>query len=142
MLQQMKTATRIKLLFVALAIALSEGVVAANPSEVVDIFQEVSSSIRTANVGKLSERFDSKVELLLLNTEKTYPAAQATALVKEFFEQNKPTSYSTLHVGGKDSRHYGIGLLTTPNGRFRITVFLQVSGKDYTIQQLRIENDR
>jgi hypothetical protein len=138
----MKTATKIKLFFVALAIALSEGVIAANPSVVVDIFQEVSANIRTANVSKLAERFDGRVELLLLNTEKTYPATQAAALTTDFFEQNKPTSYSTLHVGGKDNKHYGIGLLTTPNGRFRITIFLQVNGKDYTIQQLRIENDR
>jgi len=126
----------------ALAFALSAGANAANPSVVVDILQEVSSNIRTANVGKLAERFDDKMELQLLAAEKMYPAAQAAALVKEFFEQNKPTSYSTLHVGGKDNKHYGIGLLTTSGGRFRVTVFLQVSGKDYTIQQLRIENDR
>ena len=138
----MKTTTKVKLFFVALAFALSADANAANPNVVVDIFQEVSANIRTANVSKLAERFDNRVELLLLNTEKAYPAAQAIGLIKDFFEQNKPTSHSTLHVGGKDNKHYGIGLLTTSNGRFRTTIFLQVNGKDYTIQQLRIENDR
>lgn len=115
---------------------------AANPSVVVDIFQEVSTSIKTANIDKLVEHFDGSVELLLPTAEKSCPAAQAAILIKEFFEQNEPTSYATLHVGGKDNKHYGIGLLTTPNGRFRTTIFLQVNGKDYIIQQLRIENDK
>jgi hypothetical protein len=137
-----KTTANITLFFVALALMLSTSVRAANPSVVVNVFNEVSANIKVADVEKLAERFDKNVELQLPAAEKSCPAAQAATLIKEFFAQNKPVSYSTLHVGGKDSKHYGIGLLVTPNGRFRTTIFLQVSGKDYVIQQLRIENDR
>jgi len=138
----MKPTANIKLFFVALALMLSASVLAANPGVVVNIFNEVSANIKAADAEKLAERFDGKVELQLLNVEKSCSAAQAATLIKEFFAQNKPVSYSTIHVGGKENRHYSIGLLITPNGRFRITIFLQVNGKDYAIQQLRIENDR
>ena len=138
----MKQTATITLFFAAFALMLAASVRAANPSVVVDIFKEVSANIKAADVEKLAERFDKNVELKLPAAEKSCPAAQAATLIKEFFEQNKPVSYSTIHVGGKDSKHYGIGLLITPGGRFRTTVFLQVSEKSYAIQQLRIENDR
>ena len=138
----MKQTATITLFFAAFTLMLAASVRAANPSVVVDIFKEVSANIKAADVEKLAERFDKSVELQLPAAEKSCPAAQAAALIKEFFEQNKPVSYSTIHVGGKDSKHYGIGLLITPGGRFRTTVFLQVSEKSYAIQQLRIENDR
>ena len=138
----MKHTANITLFFVASALMFSTNLMAANPSVVVDIFKEVSANIKAADVEKLAERFDKNVELQLPAAEKSCPATQAATLIKEFFEQNKPVSYSTIHVGGKDNKHYGIGLLITPNGRFRTTIFLQVSGKNYAIQQLRIENDR
>ncbi len=137
----MKISANIKLFFVALALAFGYNATAANPNVVVSIFQEISANIKTANIEKLTEHFDSSVEMLLPDVEKTYPAAQASELLKKFFDGHKPNSYSTLHVGGKNDKHYGIGLLVTANGRFRTTIFLQVNGKDYTIQQLRIEND-
>ncbi len=137
----MKVAANIRLFFVTLALLPAQNAVAANPGVVVEIFQEISAGIKAADVEKLAARFDAELELLLPSVEKNCTASQGAVLLREFFNQHKPTAYSTLHVGGKNNRHYGIGLLATANGRFRTTIFLQISGKEYTIQQIRIEND-
>ncbi len=125
----------------ALVLIASSVAKGANPSVVVSIFQEMSAYIKAADTEKLAQHFDTGIELQLIDVEKTCTASQAGKLLKDFFELHKPLSYSTLHVGGKNDKHYGIGLLITSHERFRITVFLQVNDKDYTIQQLRIEND-
>lgn len=137
----MQTTANIKLFFVALALLVSSVARSAGPHTATDIFQEIASYIKAADAEKLAECFGSHVDLLLPDVDKTCPKSQAAALLKEFFAQHKPDSYATLHVGGKNDKHYGIGLLTTPDGRFRTTIFLQANETSYTIQQLRIEND-
>ena len=138
----MKTTAKIALCFVTSALALAQSVTAAaNPQVVVDVFKEVSANVKAADIEKLAARFDSSVELLLPGVEKTCTARQAAVLLQEFFVRYKPTDFAALHVGGKSDKHYGIGLLTTPGGRFRTTIFLQLKGSSYIIQQLRIEHD-
>ncbi|MDR1342179.1 MAG: DUF4783 domain-containing protein [Prevotellaceae bacterium] len=126
----------------ATALLFSEAAAAAvNPNNVVEIFKEVSGSLKSGDAdNKLTAHFASSINLRILATEKTCSARQAAAAVKEFFLQYKPTNFTMLHVGSKANKHYSIGLLATGGGRFRVTVFLLINAADsYDIQQLCID---
>ncbi|MDR1417437.1 MAG: DUF4783 domain-containing protein [Prevotellaceae bacterium] len=132
----------IRVIFVAAALALllSDAAVAVNPNNVVEIFKEVSGSLKSGDTSKLTTHFVSSVDLRILATEKTCTAQQAAAAVKEFFSQHKPVNFTMLHVGSKANKHYGIGMLSTNGGRFRVTIFLLITEPHrYNIQQLCID---
>jgi hypothetical protein len=133
----------IRVIFIAAALLLAQNSAAAvNPNHVTDVFKEISACLKSGDVDKLASRFAATVELRILATGRTCSTDQANILVKEFFSQHKPLNFAMLHVGSKTNKHYGIGLLTTDNGRFRVTVFLLISSRDsYTIQQLSIDHE-
>jgi hypothetical protein len=134
--------TNIRVIFTAAALLFSDAAAAAvNPNSVLDIFKEVSGSLKSGDAdNKLTAHFAPSVNLRILATEKTCSAQQATVAVKEFFLQHKPANFTMLHVGSKANKHYGIGLLTTGGGRFRVTVFLLINdANSYDIQQLYID---
>lgn len=139
----MKLVANIRLIFTAAAfLLLQDAAAAVNPHSVTDIFKEISAHLKSGDAGKLTAHFAATVELRILAAGKTYPAKQANAAVEEFFSQHRPVNFAMLHIGSKNSRHYGIGLLTTANGRFRVTVFLSTGERDaYTIQQLCIDHE-
>lgn len=113
---------------------------AVKPNDVVSIFKEVSGNLKSGDADKLAVRFVSPLDLRILATEKTCPAQQAAKTVKEFFVQHKVANFSMLHVGGKANKHYGIGILTTSGGRFRVTILLLINERNsYTIQQFSID---
>jgi hypothetical protein len=138
-----KIVANIKVIFIATALLLSQNVAAVvNPNSVTDIFKEISACLKSGDTDKLASHFASTVELRILATGKTYPTNQASSIIKEFFSQHKPLNFAMLHIGSKTNKYYGIGLLTTDNGRFRATVFLLINERDsYTIQQLNIDHE-
>jgi hypothetical protein len=138
-----KRVANIKLIFAAAALLLTQNASAAvNPHSVTDIFKEISAHLKSGDAGRLTAHFAATVELRILSAGKTHPAKQAAAAVEAFFAQHKPVNFAMLHIGSKASKHYGIGLLTTGNGRFRVTVFLSTGDRDaYTIQQLCIDHE-
>ncbi|MDR3365432.1 MAG: DUF4783 domain-containing protein [Prevotellaceae bacterium] len=140
----MKTVANIKHIFTAAALLLLQSVctAAVNPNIVTDIFKEISGELKSGDVDKLTAHFAATVELRILATGKTCSSKQAATLTKEFFSQHKPTNYVMLHIGSKANKHYGIGLLTTDNGRFRVTLFILIDETgSYTIQHFCIDHE-
>jgi hypothetical protein len=138
----MKLVANIKLIFTAAVFLFLQNaaVAAGNPYSVTDIFKEISGYMKQGDVDKLTAHFVATVELRIIASGKTCSTKEANTIVGEFFSQHKPTNFTMLHVGSKASKHYGIGLLATGNGRFRVTVFLSTGERgSYTIQQLYID---
>lgn len=134
----------IKLIFTAAAfLFLQNAAAAVNPHSVTNIFfKEISGYLKSGNADTLAAHFAATVDLRILAAGKTYSAKQANTAIGEFFLQHKPTSFAMLHVGSKASKHYGIGLLITGSGRFRVTIFLSTGERgSYTIQQLYIDHE-
>lgn len=101
----------------------------------------ITKAISEGNAEALGQYFDQSVEVSVLDNEDVYAKAQAIKVVKDFFAQNKPKSFSQVHQGtskGNDSQ-YCIGNLVTATGTFRVYIYLKVSGNNYTIQELRFD---
>lgn len=101
----------------------------------------ITKAISEGNADALGQYFDQTVEVSVMDNEDVYAKAQAIKVVRDFFAQHKPKSFSQVHQGtskGNDSQ-YCIGNLVTASGSFRVYIYLKVSGGNYTIQELRFD---
>ncbi|MDR0418758.1 MAG: DUF4783 domain-containing protein [Prevotellaceae bacterium] len=140
----MKRFAQILSAFLFATILLAPSHVLSNSLNVSTVFNEVESFIRNNNLEQLCQKLGDRVDLLINNEEKTLSKDQAKQLLVQFGKDNKISDFKMLHIGGKNMNHYGIGLLRTSNGNYRITLFLNIENsktKKYAIQQLRVERD-
>lgn len=101
----------------------------------------IVSAISTGDCEKLSGYLDSNVDIKILNKENVYSNAQAKLIIKEFFSQYPPTSFSIFHEGGPENAAFAIGKLKTSKGNFRVYFLIKKKGESSFIQKFRIEED-
>jgi len=103
----------------------------------------ITKAISDGNADALGNFFDSTVEVAVMDNEEVYSKAEAINIVKDFFNKNKPSSFSQVHHGaskGQDSQ-YCIGNMVASSGTFRVYVYMKVSGGKYLIQELRFDKE-
>ncbi len=108
-----------------------------------DIFEDISNAIRTGESHQLSTYFGNTVDLTILEQENVYSKAQAELVVKDFFEKNRPKSFTIIHKGSSPEKtQYAIGNLVTSNGRtFRVSFYIKNTQGKNLLQELRIETE-
>jgi hypothetical protein len=107
-----------------------------------DVADRIALLLKSGNTTELSEYLMPNVDLTVLNTDDLYSKAQATQIIKKFFDENPPRSFVIKHQGkSKLDDHYRIGTLTTAKGEFRVTYFLKNTNNTFLIKQLRIESN-
>ncbi|NVO09225.1 MAG: DUF4783 domain-containing protein [Bacteroidales bacterium] len=106
-----------------------------------DAMKKVSTALQTGNSKELSKYFTETVELEIMGKENFYSISQAEILLKDFFEENKPTKFVINHQGLKDVSSFAIGTLTVKNGNLRVSFFMKTENNQTLIHQLRIEQN-
>lgn len=109
---------------------------------VADVFSEIETSIAVGNSTKLSNHFNSSVELELPGEEEgIYSKSQAAIILGRFFDRYPPTSFKIVHKGNSAAgSQFAVGDYTTGGEKtFRVTIFLQKQGTRYLIQELEFE---
>ena len=104
------------------------------PDPVVKAFQQ-------GNIDILSEFFNIRLQINISDQEYMCSKAQAKEIMREFFNNNKPASFSIIFEGGKEDSNFSIGNLVTNNGNYRVNVFFRKFDGVYLIHLLRIEKD-
>ena len=104
-----------------------------------EIFDEVSESIKSGDVKSLSRSFNNSIDLTVGSQENTYSKAQAEQVLRDFFNENKPFSFSFIHQGlSKEGAKYAIGRLTTYTGKtFRVYLYIKQESGAFLINELR-----
>jgi hypothetical protein len=104
-----------------------------------EIFDEIATGIKTGDVKMLSRNFNSSIDLTIGTVENTYSKAQAEQVLRDFFNTNKPTSFTIIHQGlSKEGAKYAIGTLTTAQGKnYRVYLYVKQAGNTYQINELR-----
>ena len=103
----------------------------------------ISKAMNSGDASALSQFFDDKVELSILDDENLYDKAGAQKALDAFFTKHKPKSYQRVHDGtskGAGSK-YTIGDLKAGNSVFRVYIYMKVAGSKYTIQEISISED-
>jgi hypothetical protein len=101
----------------------------------------IPAAIRTGNAAELGQYLNSTVEILLLQKEDFYRKNVAETILRDFFNEYKPRTFTIRHQGARNDAQYAIGNLTTEKGNFRVYFLLKTVGRNLLIHQIRIELD-
>ena len=104
-----------------------------------DVLNDLVKPFSEGNANALSAYFASSIDCDILGKEGVYSKQQATQVVKNFFDSNKPSSFSIRHSGGRDVMRYAVYSLTADGKKYRVTIFVKPEEK--LIRQLRIEKE-
>lgn len=110
-----------------------------------DIVDDLANNFRTGNAKEIAKHFASSVELIIIDQEDVYSKAQSEQILKDFFVKNPPHKIAVIHrLNNNQNFRLGIFSLTTKNGKFRITVTLNLRKplNAFVITELRVEADQ
>lgn len=102
------------------------------PSGVITAFSRGSSQ-------ELNKYVGDKVNLVLQGRSINVDKQKATAMLQEFFTENKVSGFNVNHQGKRDESSFVIGTLTTNKGNYRVNCFLKKMQNQYLIHQIRID---
>lgn len=108
-------------------------------SERYDVFLPISKYMLKGDAECLSAWFDDNLDLSIISEESTASKAQAKQILKAFFSSHTPQSFDITHAAEKANMKYALGSLTAGGEDFMVTIFVSSKGRDYKIQQLKIE---
>ncbi len=103
--------------------------------------EPITKAFLTGNCELLSEYFNKRLQVNIIEKEHICSKAQAKEIMREFFIKNKPSSFSIIFEGGKDDSNFAIGSLNTASGNYRVNIFFKKFDNNYLIHLLRIEKD-
>jgi len=124
----------IKIIILTVLLSLSSILFAQN--------ENINLALKTGNASELLKYTSSNVELIFDNKEGVYSKSQASMILKDFFNKNKPSAFSITHEGGKEGAKYVIGQLKTSNGDYRVHYFIKKEHSKSFIYQLRITQEK
>ena len=105
--------------------------------------QEIPAGVITAfkrgSSQELSKYMGDKVNLVLQGRSTSVDKQKATAMMQDFFTENKVSGFNVNHQGKRDESSFVIGTLTTTKGKFRVNCFLKKVQTQYLIHQIRID---
>jgi hypothetical protein len=108
-----------------------------------DPIDNVANLLKQGNTKELAKLFAPSIEISLMDDENIYSQAQATLILDKFFSRNKPKSIKLLHkVNSSANYRFGVFILTTDNGLYRVAFTLKGSDEKMNIIELRIENEK
>lgn len=108
-----------------------------------DSIDNVANFIKQGNTKELARLFANNIEIAIMDDENIYSRAQATLILDKFFSKNKPKSIKLLHkVNSSANYRFGVFILTTDTGLYRVAFTLKDTEGKMTIIELRIENEK
>ena len=113
---------------------------AVTPGDPVD---KVAELIRQGNIHELSKLFAPNIEVTILDEENVYSTAQAEQILDKFFAQNRPHTVKMLHkINSNPNYRFGVLIVNTDKGPYRIAYTLKGTGGDLMMIELRIETEK
>ena len=99
----------------------------------------VSEALKAGNADMLNDRMSTEVDVVVPGTSKKGTGNDAVAILKSFFQTNKPTGFTVSHNADKKDSGFFVGKLTTDKGDFRVNITYVVKDDNIFIQVIRIE---
>lgn len=126
-------------IWAATALALFFCLGARAQEEGYDVFVPIAKYIRQGDAAKLSVWFADNLEVSILSDTNNASRNQARQIVKAFFDNYTPRSFSVSHKASRPNMKYALGTLNAGGEIFLVTIFVNYKGDGYQIQQLKIE---
>ena len=104
-----------------------------------DVMQELTRAFKSGDAGLLSTYFNSTLDVSLPDTDETMSKAHATQVMKNFFKNNPPKSYTENHTGSsREATRFIIGTYKSTK-TYKTYVLLKEKEGQYLIVQLQFE---
>lgn len=102
-------------------------------------FKELESAFEKGDAEKVMSFGKTKTLISIDSKEGVYSKSQGTQVLKGFFKDNPPKSFS-FDFKGKESgsSSFAVGLYKTEKTDFRVSFKFQKEGKDYLIESITI----
>lgn len=108
-----------------------------------DQIDSIAELFKQANTAELTKKLAPMLDVSILKKEETYSNTQAGIILSKFFTQNKPKSVKVLHrVNTSNTYRFGVLLLVTDKGTFRVSLTLNSVKGELQIIDLRIEAEK
>ncbi|MEL7120515.1 MAG: DUF4783 domain-containing protein [Bacteroidota bacterium] len=104
--------------------------------------QDITRAIGKGDAETLGMYFDQTVEVAIIENEDVYKRPEAVQMLKTFFVNNQPRSYTQVHRGTSESKDsmYSIGKLVTQGGStYRVYLYMNISGNKHLIKEVRFD---
>jgi len=107
-----------------------------------DVIKEVANAIEAMDAKKLSDYFNSTIDLEIGETDGNYSKTQAEMIIRDFFKNSPLTSFTVNHEGSSnDGSKYFIGTYKTSSQEYRVYVLLKNKEEQLLIHQFQFEQE-
>lgn len=105
-----------------------------------EVSEDLLFALSSGDAIALSNYFNDNIELVIGSINDVYSKQQGTAIVVDFFRNNKINAFQVLHKGTKENAAFAICTLKSGKNTYRVYVLVRKVGTNQLIQQLRIES--
>ena len=99
---------------------------------------EIKKAFVSGDSKKLASYFDQNVELLLIDKGDVYSKAQAELIIKNFFMNNLPKSFTVESESKDEVSNFAIAQLKTNKNDFRVFIAWRRKPKKLIVNQMVI----
>ena len=99
----------------------------------------VSNAFKNGDATMLANNMNSEVDIAVPNVSQKGSGADATAVLTQFFQSNKPSGFTVAHHADKSDCGFIVGKLQTSTTEFRVNITYIVKEGKPLIQSIRIE---
>lgn len=102
-------------------------------------FNDLESAFAKGDAEKVISYGKTKILISIDSKEGVYSKSQGTQVLKSFFKDNPPKSFSFDFKGKEDgSNSFAVGVYKSAAKNFRISLKFQKEGEDYLIESITI----
>ena len=99
----------------------------------------VSNAFKAGNADLLKNNMASEVDVVVPGVSKKGNGSDAIAILKSFFQAQKPAGFTIAHHADKNESGFLVGKLTTGNKEFRVNITYTIKDGKILITVIRIE---
>ncbi|MFD0792830.1 DUF4783 domain-containing protein [Mucilaginibacter litoreus] len=108
-----------------------------------DAIEKIAELFKQGNAQEIARFFAPSVDVSLMDNAAIYSKAQAAIILDKFFKENKPHAVKMLHrISSNPNYNFGVLVLSTDKGKFRVAYTLKEVGKNMELIELRIESEK
>lgn len=102
-----------------------------------EIIEDVKTAIKTGSSKELSKFLNANVDVTMEDDMKSYSKTQAEFVLKDFFKNNPPSSFTIVHQGAsKGGLPYAIGQYVSGSNTYRVWMRIKQTESKYLIHEI------
>jgi hypothetical protein len=101
----------------------------------------IFTAIQTGNFSTLVNMLDSRIDLVIEDTQENYTKNEALIKIQRWLKEVKPQNLESIHGGesSNQSSYFKVAKLITENGPYRVFVYIENRGNIHKVKKIQID---